>query len=108
MNPRKRNFVIVGLRKLSFKWPTRYEAIRLARVSRGVYRCKKCGVEGKLKDFDVDHVVPVVGKNGFTTFDEYIERLLPDSPSGWQLLCKACHLEKSNKENKRRKKRRKK
>lgn len=107
MNKKKRNFVIATLRKASFKWPTRYAAIKKARISRGIYECKKCKKTGPLKEFDLDHVIPVIGPEGFISFDVYIERLFPDNEDGWQLLCKKCHEKKTEKENKIRRKNKK-
>lgn len=105
MNKRKINFVKALLRKASLFWWTRQVAVKKARVARGVYRCNSCGYEGKRKEFEIDHVVPVVDPvKGFVSFDEYINRLLPDSPSGWQVLCHSCHDKKTEKENKKRKK----
>lgn len=104
MTLRKRNFVIAILRKASLRWPTRYAAIKKARIERGVYVCKKCQKTGPLKEFELDHVIPVVGPEGFVDFDTYIDRLLPDSVDGWQLLCFSCHDKKTKKENKKRKK----
>ncbi|MDW8345659.1 MAG: HNH endonuclease signature motif containing protein [Bacteroidia bacterium] len=99
MTSKKRAFIINVLRRASFTWWSRTAALKKARVKRGIYRCNICKYEGPLKDFEMDHVIPVIGKEGFTTFDEFIERLFPDSPNGWQLLCKPCHTDKTNKEN---------
>lgn len=101
MDKKKKQFVINTLRRASYRWPTRGQAEKRSRVERGVYRCEQCGHQGKRGEFAMDHVVPVVDPiKGFTTFDEYIERMLPDSPEQWQRLCKAkCHKEKTDQEN---------
>lgn len=106
MNKSKINFVVYNLRKISLRWHTRSKAIKRARVERGLYRCDLCGYMGKRGEFELDHKIPVIDvKKGFTTFDEYIDRLLPDEVDGWQFLCKTCHDKKTAKENKKRKKR---
>ena len=44
----------------------------------------------------MDHIIPVVDpKTGFTTWDEYIERLFVPK-GGWQMLCKSCHDTKTH------------
>jgi 5-methylcytosine-specific restriction endonuclease McrA len=48
----------------------------------------------------MDHVLPVVDPvAGFTTFDEYIDRMFPSDTSGWQRLCVKCHTDKTQEEN---------
>jgi hypothetical protein len=52
------------------------------------------------KDKKMDHVDPVVDPiKGYTTLDEYAERMLPDHHSGYQCLCLDCHSEKTKGEN---------
>lgn len=105
MTKSKKNFVIFMLRKASLRWHTRNAAIKQARVERGIYKCSKCGYTGKRNEFELDHKIPVIDpKKGFTTFDEYIDRLLPDSIDGWQFLCTSCHDKKTEQENKKRRK----
>lgn len=42
-----------------------------------------------------DHVIPVVDpKTGYTTLDEFADRLLVPV-EGWQSLCTTCHDEKT-------------
>lgn len=45
----------------------------------------------------MDHIIPVVGADGFTTWDDYIERMFVDR-EGFQVLCKACHKIKTDEE----------
>lgn len=86
------NFVKNTLRRASYRWPPRDEAIRLARVARGFYKCSHCEVDTfKRQDVELDHIEPVIPiKGGFTTWDEYITRLFPQA-NGYQVLCKTCH-----------------
>lgn len=55
----------------------------------------------------MDHVQPVVDPaTGFTTWDNFIERLFVEV-DGFRLLCKACHAEVTQKQREQRKLRRK-
>lgn len=57
-------------------------------------RCCLCGSTAKLY---ADHINPVVDtRTGFTTWDNYIERLFKGS---LQPLCDVCHKAKSKEEN---------
>ena len=108
MDKRKKQFVINTLRRASYRWPTRSTAEKRSHIGRGLYKCESCGYEGPRKDFVMDHVIPVVDPiKGFTTFDEYIERMFPDNSDGWQRLCHSCHDKKTENENNIRKKSRK-
>jgi hypothetical protein len=80
----------------------------VARVSRGVYKCNLCGHEGKRKEFNMDHIEPVIPVEGFSNgkpwdWNEYIGRMYCE-PSGYQMLCTVCHKAKTKKENAERKK----
>lgn len=91
-----------GLRKLSYRWPPRAEAMRLARIERGLYRCNKCTGSFGRKMVRVDHISPIVDPVvGFTTWDDYINRLFCPA-EGLQILCKPCHKEKTAAERKQR------
>jgi len=100
MDKRKKQFVINTLRRASYRWPTRGEAEKRSRVERGIYKCEQCGHLGKRGEFAMDHVIPVVDpEKGFTTFDDYIDRMFPDSSELFWRLCHKCHSEKTEKEN---------
>ena len=70
------------------------------------YFCIECGVIGRHKDSVMDHCIPVVGKEGFTTLDDFAERLFCNEEN-WQNMCKPCHKLKSNEETAARKEHRK-
>lgn len=99
--PNRNSWVKAKLRNASIQWPAKTEAKRLARVSRGIYKCAMCQeARFREKEIQLDHIKPVVGiKEGFTTWDQYIERLLPDV-QGYQVLCLSCHSIKTDLENK--------
>jgi len=96
----KNSFIIQVLRRASFKWKPRYEAIKNARVSRGQYRCSMCfSACFKVKEIVVDHINPVVDPStGWKSWDDYITRMFCGT-SGFQVLCRPCHNLKTIKEN---------
>jgi len=79
------------LRSASLHWPGRSEAIKRARVERGLYQCASCRELFKRKDIQADHIEPVVSiEKGWTTFDDFIARLYCPT-EGFRVLCVACH-----------------
>lgn len=56
---------------------------------------------------ELDHIVPCVGKEGWVSFDQFIDRLYCDV-NNFQVICESCHSEKSIAEGQVRKKKRKK
>ena len=78
------------LRKISLRWPARSQAMARARVEWGVYKCEGCKSTTRAKDVQADHIVPVVGSEGFTNWDDFITRLFC-SADNYQILCKTCH-----------------
>lgn len=96
------NWLISQLRRISYKWPERTKAKNRGRIERGVYRCNRCKNEFPAKSIQLDHRIPVVDPDsGFTGWSDYIERLFCDA-SGYQVLCRPCHKEKTVEENSRR------
>lgn len=83
------------LRAASRKWKPKNDAFVAARVSRGNYECAKCKAIVKRGELNVDHKEAVINPmTGFTTWDDYIERLLLEE-DGYQVLCIPCHKEKT-------------
>lgn len=88
-------FVKGLLRRGTFHWRARTEAMTAARVERGKYKCAHCQDLFGPKEVDLDHRDPVVDpKTGFTTWDDYINRLFPPADM-WDVLCKQCHENKT-------------
>lgn len=99
----RKSFVISTLRKASFRWPPRYRVMVKARRDRGKYECAICHSIVGNRDIQMDHKEPVLlVDKGFTTFDEYIERLFCDE-DGYQAICRTCHDIKTKEENELRK-----
>lgn len=69
------------------------------------FKCNKCKKHFPTSQVAVDHIKPVVGKEGFTTWDSFIENLFCEI-EGLQVLCETCHNKKTKKEQTIRKKER--
>lgn len=94
------NFVKAQLRRASvWKWPAANIAMEKAKLD-GLYKCSGCGNYFSPKKVNRDHIEPVENpKTGFTTFDNYVERLLVKSDQ-IQILCEdLCHPAKTLIEN---------
>jgi 5-methylcytosine-specific restriction endonuclease McrA len=111
---RFRSFIISALRAASRKWGQKYAALDVAFTQRKTnkktgllakhFRCASCNNEFIATDIQVDHIHPVVNpKTGFTTWDDYIDRMFCEV-DGYQVLCKPCHKIKTDQEKNERKK----
>jgi hypothetical protein len=99
---RKRSFVVSALR--SARWPAKFECIRKSYVADGInpktgrrckfHRCSNCRKDVPKGQIQADHINPVVGPEGFKTWDLYIERMFCEA-DGFQALCKECHSDKT-------------
>ena|SRR5665213_3139380 len=93
--PNLRHFLTNKLRRLSYQWPPRREAITRARTERGIYTCNICKGSFGPKEIQLDHINPVVDEEaGFIDWNTYIDRLFC-SVEGFQVLCKTCHEAKT-------------
>lgn len=93
----RREFVRSALRKATFRWRYRGDCLKKARIGRGQYLCQLCYNVVKSTEIKADHIIPVVGENGWESFDSFINRLLVGE-DGWQAICKECHDKKTAKE----------
>ena len=110
---RLKAFVTSVLRSGMRRFPNKYKALSSACVGVRLnkssgrqakhYKCAKCKKLYTSTNVQVDHIIPVVGPEGFTTWDAFIARLFC-SVENLQVLCKKCHLKKSAQERKGRKK----
>ena len=90
-----KTFLTGYLRRASLHWPARNEALTDARSARGWYKCAMCQEEYKRDQVDIDHIKPIVSlKDGFTTWDDYINALFCPK-EGFQILCQNCHETKT-------------
>lgn len=96
--PSRITFAKGALRRASLGWPPISEAKRLARTERGRYLCAMCKETFGPKEIEVDHISPVIDiMKGFTTWDDYINRLFCDV-DGLACLCRTCHDSKTQSE----------
>lgn len=105
-----KKFIIPVLRRATYRWPMRSEALKNARVDRGLYKCANCENIFKNKEIQLDHTEPVVPLEVTAeqqSWDSYIERMFCEA-SGYQVLCETCHDMKSAMEVQIRKENRKK
>ena len=102
------SFIKSGLRNLTKRWAPINDCDKAATTKRGFRMCACCEQEvpvtrineqGKrVKNTFVDHINPIVDPaTGFTTWDSCIERMFCEIEN-LQVLCHACHEEKSNEE----------
>jgi hypothetical protein len=97
-----KRFVIATLRRASYRWSGRTEAMTAARVHRGVYSCSCCaGLFGR-QEIQLDHTDPVVPVEGWDNWEGFITRLYCDA-SGYSVMCRPCHKSKTFLENELRK-----
>lgn len=105
---RLKSFITSALRGAFRKYPPKYETLKAASVGKKVnkktkriaehFQCKSCKKEFVSKDVQVDHILPVVcPKEGFTSWDSFIDRLFCDK-GNLQVLCSPCHDKKTAEE----------
>jgi len=90
------------------RWAPKYRAITKAFVSHGVnpatghkcklHLCPECEGLFPQNGMASDHVVPVVGPEGFVDWNTFIERLFVEV-DGYRAVCKGCHKIKSRAED---------
>lgn len=89
------------LTKLWHESPMYHEALRNAKVGVNQYRCAVCQKIFKLREVQVDHIIPKVDPiTGWERTDVFAARLNCPA-SGLQVLCEDfCHMAKTRDENK--------
>ena len=98
-----KRFLISILRRATYRWPPRSEALKEGRKDRNAYECAMCKDVYKNNQIVLDHIDPVVDpRNGFTTWDDYVDRMFPEK-EGFQVLCSSCHDIKTELEDEMRK-----
>ncbi|MFZ2190079.1 MAG: HNH endonuclease signature motif containing protein [Candidatus Magasanikiibacteriota bacterium] len=111
---RKKAFIVSVLRSGTQRYPPKYLTLNEAKTEKKInkksgrlaqhFQCAECLGDFPAKDIQCDHINPVVDpKQGFVSWDVYIERLYCEKEN-FQILCKPCHLIKSQQEKKDRKK----
>lgn len=93
MPPKLKSYCVSTLRRAWLRSPERGDALRAARVERGLYHCAICGdgILHRAKDVQVDHIEPAVDPTvGWIGFDMFILRLFC-CVKGLQVICKTHH-----------------
>ena len=96
------SFIRGALRQASRRWPVKFQVKVAARDGkRGLYRylCNHCGLKFKDKEVEVDHIVGAGSLNTYQDLPAFVERLFCEEDN-LQVLCKPCHLVKTNAEKK--------
>jgi len=103
---RFKSFIKGALRAATRRWGPIHQARKDAWVRRGVYKCvgyKRRWHHTRWRDgVFVDHIHPVIGPEGFTTWDLVIENMFVEIDK-LQVLCKDCHDRKTKDERQKRK-----
>jgi len=100
------------------KWPPRFDVIDRARIGKGInpatghpcilHKCEQCGGKFPKGQMKADHDLPVIPlnhnwadlPNNFLGYDwnEVMRRLWIEMDGGWNVICEACHNQKSARE----------
>lgn len=59
------------------------------------YKCRKCRKWFPRKDVQIDHIVECGSLKSLDDIAGFVQRLTPESPDAFQVLCKTCHNQKS-------------
>lgn len=104
---RRHSFIVSIIRQGSRRWPPRYEVLNESKTQKRInpktkrlaqfYLCAACCEEYPATGVQVDHIQPVVGRDGFTTWDDFITQMFCDKDN-LQTLCLSCHKTKSQEE----------
>lgn len=103
----RKNWTVNQLRRISLRYPERIKAVNRTKktyfitsqkgtqVKRVSWTCEKCGKSDlTAKEKQLDHIIEVIGPEGFIDWNTFIPRLLCDE-SNWQTLCLLCHEAKT-------------
>lgn len=104
---RKKAFIVSVLRSGTKRYPPKFQTLNDAKTLKKVnpqtkrvaqhYKCNSCLNDFPLKQVQVDHIIPVVGSQGFTTWDSFINNLFCEKEN-LQVLCINCHGSKTKTE----------
>ena len=75
-------------------WRPMAEAKRRAKRGKH-YMCAACGGLFGSQHVQVDHIIPCGSLRCLEDLPGFVERLTPESPSAFQVLCKECHAQKT-------------
>ena len=95
-------FIRSSLRSAFTKWGPKHAAKKLAKVAYNQYECADCNEIFGSKDVEVDHIVPAGSLKCYDDLPGFVERMFCEV-DGFQVLCKTCHQDKTNREREERK-----
>jgi hypothetical protein len=82
------------------RWPQKYVCVKNAYIRDGInpktgrkcklHHCPECRETFPQNQMHADHITPVIGPEGFISWDLFISRLYCEA-GGFRALCKACH-----------------
>lgn len=91
-----------ALRRIDRFWIPKQQALKLVRFSwpgpRGRkwgYPCAHCGGKFIRKNVEVDHIIPCGSLKTLEDIVAFIQRMFPEDPAAYQVLCLKCHKEKT-------------
>lgn len=101
---RKHSFIVSVLRAGTRRWPAKYNVLNAAKTEKKInkktgrlaqhYLCAECKKDFPASIVSVDHINAVVGPEGFTSWDSFIDNLFCEE-NNLQVLCKTDHDKKS-------------
>lgn len=62
------------------------------------FQCAKCRQWFPDKQVQVDHIIPCGSLKHHNDIVTFLQRLTPESPEAFQVLCSGCHQHKTNQE----------
>lgn len=103
------SFVVSILRSGTRRYPPKYECLNEAKTEKKInaksgrlaqhFKCNGCKKDFPATDVQVDHIEPIVGRKGFTTWDDFINNMFCGKDN-LQVLCLTCHHTKTQQERK--------
>lgn len=94
-----------GLRRLFRFWKPAVAALHAARFpckgpngQKWAYLCHDCKKPFPRKQVQIDHVVPCGALTHLDHLADFVRRLTPEDPAAYQILCLACHGQKTVKD----------
>jgi hypothetical protein len=63
-----------------------------------LFTCQSCQHQFPRKEVELDHIAPCGSLLGPDDIPSFLTRLLPETPDAYQVLCKLCHQEKTDRE----------
>ena len=104
---RRHSFIVSVLRAGTRRWPAKYSVLNAAKTEKKInkktgrmaqhYKCAECKKDFPASTVSVDHINAVVGPEGFTTWDAFIDNLFCEEDN-LQVLCKTDHDQKTKDE----------